>query len=95
VQADDPARTVRAGGELGDRERRGVRGEHRVLGQQRVQLGEQRGLVLHPLGIASTTSSQSSSASNDVEVVMRPRSCSTSSGVSLPFATARPVDVVR
>ena len=50
MQADDRAGPARSGGELGDRQGGGVRGEQGPLGQQRVERGEQLPLAVHALG---------------------------------------------
>ena len=50
VEAADLVRAARGLAHLGDRQRRGVRGEDRVAGRDRVELGEHRLLDLHPLG---------------------------------------------
>ena len=49
VEADDLVGPQRRVADLGDRQRRGVRGEDRVAGRAGVELGEDRLLDLHPL----------------------------------------------
>ena len=49
VQPDDARGATGAGGQLGDRQRGGVGGQHRLRREQPVELGEELLLELHPL----------------------------------------------
>ncbi len=89
MRADDPLRPLGDGGDLGDRDGGGVRGEHRVLADQLVEGAED--LVLdvelfedgldHDVGVGG--------ASRSVVVVIRPSAAPASSAESLPLATNR------
>ena len=95
VEADDLVGAQRRVADLGDRQRRGVRGEDRVAGRHGVELGEDGLLDLHPLGHG---------LDDEVDVAealvgRRARGCgrgsprpaaSACSSVSLPFLTRRP-----